>query len=233
MYNNKKILAIIPARGGSKGIPKKNIIDMNGKPLINYTIEAAIASEWLTDCIVSTDSKDISDIALNAGVDVPFLRPSNLSNDTALSFPVIQHALEYMERDDNMYDAVVMLQPTTPLRITEDIDNALNLLFDTDADSVISVVDVDAHHPLRMKRIVDGKLINYIDQGYEDMRPRQKLPQVYIRNGAIYATTRQSLLESSSLSGSNCRAYVMPYERSINIDTIHDLELAKQYSRCK
>ena len=109
----------------------------------------------------------------------------------------------------------------------DSIDNSLNLLFSTNSDSVISVVDVEGHHPLRMKRIVDGRLINYIDQGYEDMRPRQKLPPVYIRNGAVYATKRDILMKKNSFVGSDVRAHIMPYDRSINIDNIGDLFLAK------
>ena len=230
MKNNEKILAIIPARGGSKGIPNKNIIDIGGNPLIKYTIDAALKSKMLTHCVVSTDSDVISDVAKSCGAMVPFRRPDSLSDDKALSLPVIQHAVNFMESDQGfLYDAIVMLQPTTPLRQTKDIDNAINMLFDTDADSVISVVDVEGYHPLRMKRVVDGKLINYIDQGHEDMRPRQKLPPVYIRNGAIYATRRNIMMKKNSFSGMDSRAYIMPSDRSVNIDTHEDLLLAKSY----
>ena len=230
MKNNEKILAIIPARGGSKGIPNKNIIDIGGNPLIKYTIDAALKSKMLTHCVVSTDSDVISDVAKSCGAMVPFRRPDSLSDDKALSLPVIQHAVNFMESDQGfLYDAIVMLQPTTPLRQTKDIDNAIKMLFDTNADSVISVVDVEGYHPLRMKRVVDGRLINYIDQGHEDMRPRQKLPPVYIRNGAIYATRRNIMMKKNSFSGVDSRAYIMPSDRSVNIDTYEDLLLAKSY----
>lgn len=228
--SNKKILAVIPARGGSKGIPNKNIADVGGSPLIKYTIDAAIKSTMLTHCVVSTDSDKISDVAKSLGALVPFIRPEHLSNDTALSLPVMQHAVEFMEsKQGYQYDLVIMLQPTTPLRQTSDIDNAIKLLFDTNADSVVSVVEVDGYHPLRMKRVVDGRLINYIDQGHEDMRPRQELPPVYIRNGAIYATIRDVLMDKDSFTGSDIRSYIMPLERSINIDTQLDLQLAKSF----
>ena len=227
---NKRILAVIPARGGSKGIPNKNIIDIGGSPLIKYTIDAALNSKALTHCVVSTDSETISEIAKSYGALVPFRRPEELSNDTALSLPVIQHAVYFMEEQyAQLYDAVVMLQPTTPLRTSEDIDAALNLLFTKCADSVISVVDVEGYHPLRMKRVVDGHLINYIDQGQEDMRPRQDLPPVYIRNGAIYAIMRDILMDKDSFVGQDSRAYIMPPERSVNIDTNRDLLLAQSY----
>ena len=230
MKNNEKILAIIPARGGSKGIPNKNIIDIGGNPLIKYTIDSALGSKNLTHCVVSTDSDEIADVVKSCGALAPFKRPKHLSDDKALSLPVMQHAVEYMEaKQGYQYDLVVMLQPTTPLRQTKDIDSAINLLIDTNADSVISVVEVEGHHPLRMKRIIDGRLVNYIDQGKEDMRPRQDLPPVYIRNGAIYATKRDILMEKDSFVGADSRAYVMPSERSVNIDTFRDLLLAQSY----
>ena len=228
--NDKKILAVIPARGGSKGIPNKNIVDIDGNPLIKYTIDAALGSAMLTHCIVSTDSDAIADVAKSCGALVPFKRPEHLSDDKALSLPVIQHAVEFMEAEQGyQYDVVIMLQPTTPLRQSEDIDNAISLLFETNADSVISVVEVEGHHPLRMKRVVNGRLINYIDQGHEDMRPRQELPPVYIRNGAIYATRRDVLIKDSSFIGLDSRAYIMTSERSVNIDTYKDLLLAQSF----
>ena len=228
--NDKKILAVIPARGGSKGISNKNIVDIDGCPLIKYTIDAALGSEILTHCIVSTDSDAIATVAKSCGALAPFKRPEYLSNDKALSLPVIQHAVEFMEAEQGyQYDVVIMLQPTTPLRQSEDIDNAISLLFETNADSVISVVEVEGHHPLRMKRVVNGRLINYIDQGHEDMRPRQELPPVYIRNGAIYATRRDVLIKDSSFIGLDSRAYIMTSERSVNIDTYKDLLLAQSF----
>jgi CMP-N,N'-diacetyllegionaminic acid synthase len=228
--NDKKVLAVVPARGGSKGIPNKNIVDIGGNPLIKYTIDAALGSAMLTNCVISTDSDVIADVAKSCGALVPFKRPEYLSDDRAQSLPVMQHAVEFMEVEQGyQYDLVIMLQPTTPLRETKDIDNAINLLLDTGANSVISVVEVEGHHPLRMKRVVDGHLINYIDQGHEDMRPRQELPPVYIRNGAIYATMRNTLMEENSFVGVDSRAYIMPPERSVNIDSMKDLSLAISY----
>jgi CMP-N,N'-diacetyllegionaminic acid synthase len=228
--NSKKILGVIPARGGSKGIPNKNIIDVGGEPLIYYTIKAGSNSKMLTQCVVSTESDEIERVAKACGGDVPFKRPEDLSSDNAVSMPVMKHAIQFMEKKQKCkYDIVVMLQPTTPLRLAEDIDNSLILLEETKADAVISVVDVGANHPLRMKRVVDGRLINYIDQGYENMQPRQELPPVYIRNGAIYAVKRDVLMENDSWVGSDVRAYIMPTERSINIDAIQDLYLVNSY----
>jgi len=228
--NSYKILAVIPARGGSKGIPNKNIILLGNKPLITYSIEAAKKSKHITHSVVSTDSMEIADIARCAGALVPFIRPSNLAGDTALSLPVIIHATEFMEAQENViFDIVLMLQPTTPFRTAEDIDTALEkLLTSNAAGSIISVVDVGGYHPLRMKKVVGNVLVNYIDQGYEDMRPRQHLPPVFIRNGAIYAVRRDLLIEQKSFSAGETLAYVMPHERSINIDTLSDLYLAER-----
>lgn len=223
-----KILGIIPARGGSKGIPRKNLIPLLKRPLISYTIEAALESRHLSRVIVSTDDKEIALVCKELGMDVPFMRPSELATDSALSLHVMQHALREMEQlDGERYDVVVMLQPTTPLRLSSDIDAGIELLLESGADSVISVVDVGAYHPLRMKRVIqNGWLTNYIDQGHEDMRPRQQLPPVYIRNGALYITWRNVLLEQNSFTGRDCRAHIMPAERSVNIDTEFDLVLA-------
>jgi len=233
--NNKKVLGVIPARGGSKGIPNKNIIEILNKPLINYSIEAALKSKLLTHCVVSTNDQLISSIAKKAGAKVPFLRPENLSHDSSLSFPVIMHALEFMEKEQGItYDAVIMLQPTTPLRSSSDIDESINMLFSTEGDSVISVSDVGANHPLRMKRVVGDRLLNYVDQGFEDMRPRQQLPPVYIRNGAIYLALRSTLTEQQTFSGKECLAYLMPEMRSVNIDANTDLIVAEHYiNKCK
>jgi CMP-N,N'-diacetyllegionaminic acid synthase len=130
------------------------------------------------------------------------------------------------------YDIVVMLQPTSPLRSAHDIDSGIQLLLNTGADSVISVVDVGGHHPFRMKRVVgENILVNFIDQGFEDMRPRQELPRVYIRSGALYIVRRSVLVEQQTFVGRDCRAYIMPEARAINIDTRLDLTLAEQLLR--
>ena len=183
------ILGIIPARGGSKGVPSKNIKPLNDHPLIYYAIQAAQESSQLTDFMVSTESETIANVCRDIGVEIPFYRPDELAGDYVQSLPVIQHAIEEMQKIKNItYDYFVMLQPTTPFRVARDIDESIELLLRTNADSVVSVVDVGGHHPLRMKRIVgENHLVNYIDQGFENMKPRQELPPVFIRNGAIYA----------------------------------------------
>lgn len=226
-----RILGVIPARGGSKTIPKKNIKPLLGKPLIAYTIVPAIRSKLLTRVIVSSDNKEIIEISKRYGAEVPFIRPKELATDLALAMDVIKHAVLETERlEGKKYDYVVMLQPTTPLRTTEDIDNALKKLIETEADSVISVVNVGPMHPVRMKRIVDERLVDYAEEEMENM-PKELLPPVYIRGGAIYAVKRDILVNKRSFKGDDCRPYVMPEERSINIDSEMDFLLAEAVMR--
>ena len=225
----KKILGIIPARGGSKGIQDKNIKALNGKPLIAYTIEAGLGSKLLTDMIVSTDSEKIKEVAETFGAKAPFMRPPELSHDTALAIPTIQHAVSTFE--DMMgftYDYIIMLQPTAPLRLAEDIDKSLEQLIASDADSIISIVDVDNYHPIKMKSIENGLLKDYIDTGLENP-PRQELPPVYIVNGAIYATKRDVFMNENTFKGKRCIPYVMSTERSANIDNITDFIVAEYF----
>lgn len=224
------ILGVVPAREGSKSVPSKNIKPLLGHPLIYYTIEASKESSLLSNFVVSTESEEIAQVCQSYNIQIPFLRPKELAKADVESHPVVKHALREMEKLENItYDIIVMLQPTAPLRLAQDIDQAIELLIDTGADSVVSVVEVGGAHPLRMKRIVgNDRLINYVDQGFENMKPRQQLPPVYIRNGAIYASRREVVTDLHSLVGEDCRAYIMPKDRSVNIDTSYDFLLAEQ-----
>lgn len=224
--NKLKVLGIIPARGGSKGIPSKNIKELDGMPLIAYTIRAAISSN-LTHVIISTDSQTIADIAICYGANVPFLRPDNLATDTASSMPVAIHGLLEMEKlYECQYDAVMLLQPTTPFRTTEDINSAISLLIEKDTDSVISVVDVGGTHPARMKYLREGLLIDPPFCEEKENQNRQELEPMFIRNGAIYLSKRNVLLKGT-YKGDSCAALIMPNKRSVNIDTIFDFEYAE------
>jgi D-3-phosphoglycerate dehydrogenase / 2-oxoglutarate reductase len=226
---NHNILAVIPARGGSKGILDKNIYPVAGKPLISYTIECAKKSKLITRCIVSTDSNKIAEIAKQHLADVPFLRPEDLATDSALAIDVIKHSVLEIEKIDGIeYNYLVMLQPTTPLKIAEDIDGAIKKLLDTRCDTVVSMVDVGANHPARMYTIEDDQLSSIWDEGIA-MRPRQDLNPVYIRNGAIYACKKDVLFQYNALIGRDLRPFIMPEERSVNIDSMSDLVLAQHY----
>jgi CMP-N,N'-diacetyllegionaminic acid synthase len=223
-----KILAIIPARGGSKSVPRKNIANVNGNPLISYTIKAALMADCLTDIVVSTDDTEIAEISKKFGAQIPFIRPLDLASDEAQSAPVIEHALYFMEKLKGIkYDAVLMLQPTSPLRTSQHIQESLELFNSQECDSVVSVVSVGGSHPLRMKRLVNNHLVNYVDQGFWNMQPRQSLPDVYIRNGAIYLISRESFLRQKQLIGDSCLGYIMNDSESTNIDTPIDLKIAE------
>ncbi|MCF8494918.1 MAG: acylneuraminate cytidylyltransferase family protein [Rickettsiaceae bacterium] len=222
-----KILGVIPARGGSKGVPRKNIRILIDKPLIKYSIDAALNSR-LSDVIVSTEDLEIANFAKECNCSAPFVRPEELATDNARSIDVAIHAIKTMEVLNNtFYDAIMLLQPTTPFRSSEDINNCIDLLENNiQVDSVISVVDVKAHHPARMKYIRNGILVDPdFCEKYENQN-RQELEPMYIRNGAIYLTRRKTILESS-FKGSVCLPYVMPESNSANIDTIEDFEFAE------
>lgn len=216
-----EVLGVIVARGGSKGIPGKNLKEIGGKPLIQYSIEAAQNSKRLTDFIVSTDAQDIFDFATSLGANAPFLRPNELADDVVSPLYAVLHAKKFMESQGKAYDAIMMLQPTAPFRTSEDVDGAISLLESTQSDSVISVVNVDSYHPARMKFLEDDRLADPpFCEAYENQR-RQELTPMYIRNGAIYLT-RKHILEGESFKGKDCRAWVMPMNKSVNLDTMND-----------
>lgn len=223
-----RVLGIVTARGGSKGIPNKNIYPLCGKPLLSYTAEAALAAARLERVILSTDSEQIAAVGRQCGLEVPFLRPPELARDDTPSLPVIQHAIRFCEQRGESYDAVLSLQPTNPLRRSEDIDGSIELLESTGADSVIAFVDVGEKHPARMKYIdAQGRVTHppFAEQ-FEGQR-RQDLQPLYLREGSIYLTRRDVLMEQDSFVGADCRAWMIPPQRACNIDEPFDLELAQ------
>ncbi|MFN7923996.1 MAG: acylneuraminate cytidylyltransferase family protein [Bryobacteraceae bacterium] len=223
-----RVLGIVTARGGSKSIPRKNIIPLLGKPLLAYTAEAALASKRISRTVLSTDDQEIAFVGRACGLDVPFLRPAHLAGDDTPTVPVLQDVVRRLEERGEQYDAVFTFQPTNPLRLASDIDGAVDLLERTGADSVISFVDVGERHPARMKIIGDDSRViepPFAEQ-FEGM-PRQKLPPLFLRDGSVYLTRRDVLMEQSSLKGKDCRAWLMPKERSCNIDEPFDLELVE------
>lgn len=224
-----RTLGIVPARGGSKGIPRKNVTLLRGKPLLAYTAQAALASRWLTRIVLSTEDEEIACLGRQCGLDIPFMRPAELAQDETPTLPVLQDVVRKLEATGECYDAVFTLQPTTPLRRSDDIDGAIELLERTGADSVISFVDVGERHPARMKFISpDGRVIDPpFGEQFEGQR-RQDLPKLYLREGSIYVTRRAVLMEQNSVKGHDCRAWLVPEERACNIDTPFDLFLAEQ-----
>lgn len=225
MYKDKKILAIIPARGGSKGIPYKNIMNINGKPLIAYSIEAAKQSKYIDYILVSTDDYKIKEVSLQYGASVPFLRPEEISNDTAKSIDVVIHGINYLEESGEEFDYVVLLQPTSPLRTSQDIDEAIEIIIKNEKESLVSVCEV-AENPVLMRIIKDNSLQEIINFHGDNLR-RQDLPTVYIFNGALYINKVSILLKDKAFVNGKTLPYIMEKEKSIDIDNKIDAKLAE------
>lgn len=219
MPDRIEILGVIPARGGSKGVRRKNIRMVAGQPLLAYTVAAARNSRRLTSFAVSTEDQEIADVARSLQCDV-IDRPAELAGDDTPMLPVLEHAVALHPTAGYC----VILQPTTPLRTGEDIDRSLELLFETKADSVVSVCEQRDCHPSRMYEIREGRLVPYAAEPRS--RLRQELRPVYLRNGAIYAFRISLLKDQQTYIGPHTRPYIMPKERSVNIDDETDLEFA-------
>ncbi len=211
---------------------RKNLAPLLGKPLLAYTAEAALASKRLTRTVLSTDDPEIARIARECGVEVPFFRPTELAQDDTPTIPVLQDVVRRLESMGDSYDAILTLQPTNPLRRVEDIDGSIGLLAQTGADSVISFSDVGERHPARMKWIdAEGRVSDPPFAEEFEGKPRQKLSKLYLRDGSIYLTRRSVLMEQNSLKGSDCRAWIIPEERSRNIDSPLDLLIVEEILR--
>ncbi len=222
MYKDKKIIAIIPARSGSKGVKDKNIKELNGKPLIAYTIEEANRC-GVFDCVfVSTDSEKYAQIAREYGAEVPFLRTSENSSDKAGSWDVVREVLSKL---DKKFDIVVLLQPTSPLRNSNNILEALDLFFSKNADTVCSVCETP--HSAFWCNTLDESLSmqDFIKKEYQ--KPRQELPKTYTLNGAIYICKTELLQTNPNFYGEKSFAYIMDAVKSVDIDTELDFTLAE------
>lgn len=226
MINKKNIVAIIPARGGSKGLPNKNIRKLLGQPLIYYSIKTALKSKLVDRVIVSTDSEKIAKIAKKCGAEVPFKRPAYLAADTAHTPPVIQHAVKFLKEKENYHpDIVVTLQPTSPLRKEEDIDKMIKILVKNNYDSIISIQNVGSHHPWWMSKMKNNKLVPFLDKLDADPYnlERYQLPRVFQQNGSIYITKTKALFEKNNIIiKENCGAYLMDNIYSLEIDDYND-----------
>ncbi|MFQ5866770.1 MAG: cytidylyltransferase domain-containing protein [bacterium] len=221
-----EILGIIPARSNSKGIANKNIKKLNNKPLIAYTIKVALKAKKLTRLVVSTNSEEIANIARTYGAEVPFLRPTELAQDDTPMLPVLQHAVKFLENSENYRtDIIVALQPTSPLRKSSHIDEALEKIINSDADSIVSLCEAE-HSPYWMRKIENDRVVSFIE-GSEKYVRRQDLPKVYRLNGAIYVTRYEVLMKENKTSGNDTRAIIMSPEDSIDIDTELDFKLAE------
>lgn len=220
----KKVLAIIPARGGSKGLPRKNIIELAGKPLIAWTIEACLNSKYITKTIVSSDDDEILTVSRKYGADT-IKRPIELASDVSPSEPIIEHTLEGLEE---RFEYVVFLQPTSPLRGSEDIDTAMDFFLNSDSTALISVCEIDNKVLKALKINSNGYIEGISNNEYPFMR-RQDLPKVYMPNGAIYIITTDSFVENRKLFTDKTVAYEMDALHSLDIDSKIDLDEAERY----
>lgn len=224
MYNNKKILAIIPARGGSKRLPHKNILKLKDKPLIAWSIESAKNSKYIDKLILSSDDEKIIDVAKKFGCEVPFVRPKELAQDETRSIDVVLHALKTLKES---YDYVILLQPTSPLRTTQDIDEAIELCFEKKATSIIGVCEME-HSPLWANTLDETmSMENFLDDRYNNSRS-QDLPTFYRINGAFYMSKVESVLKDETFFvKENIFAFLMSQEHSVDIDTKLDFVVAE------
>jgi len=223
-----RTLGIIPARGGSKGVPRKNIKLLGGKPLLQYTAEAALAARRLTRVILTTEDEEIAAVGRRCGLDVPFLRPAELSQDDTPTLPVIQHAVRSLEAQGDAYDFICVLQPTNPLRKPEDIDGCLRLLEESNLDAVVSVLRVP--HQFNPHWVYfqtkDGRLALSTGESVPISR-RQDLPPAFHREGSVYATCRDVLMKHGSLYGQRLGGYELDGVDNVNIDGLEDWQRAE------
>lgn len=220
------IVGIIPARGGSKGIPNKNLRLLAGRPLLAYTAESAMASDVIDRLILSTDSEAIAKLGRDLGIEVPFMRPAHLATDDSAMLPVLQHAVSRIEKGGWPVDIVVLLQPTSPMRKPEHIANAVSLLKKGKSDSVVSVIGIpDIFSPQKALRL-EGNYLQFWSTDSRSIVRRQQLETFYAREGTVYAMWRDVLLEKGSLYGNRCTPLILERNESLNIDTPEDWEEA-------
>jgi len=226
-YKNKIILIVITARGGSKRLPGKNIKLLNGKPMIAYAIEAVKYSKYADRLIVSTDNPEIASISRQYGAETPFMRPNELSDDTASSLTVLQHAVKWMEDKGNFKpDIVVLIQPTSPLVLAEDVNGTIEKMVDNDTNSCFSVCEI-TQRPEWMF-IVDGDMARPYIKNVPEIARFQDFPPLFITNGAVYAMKTDILMKRNMIRDrQNSSVYLMPSHRSIDIDTPTDFKLAE------
>jgi CMP-N,N'-diacetyllegionaminic acid synthase len=220
------VVAVITARGGSKGLPRKNVLPLGGKPLIAYSVLTARQARLVNRVIVSTDDEEIMQVARDWGAEAPFVRPTELSTPESAHIDVMLHAVQWLESHGGLPDAVLLLQPTTPLRTPEDLDGAIQLMDSTGCPAVVGVSPAETHPYLSYKVDAQGQLIGFIDHGLRYPR-RQDLPPAYRLNGALYLNRCSSLRETHQFQPPGAFGWIMPAERSVDIDTLDDFALTE------
>lgn len=222
MINGLRCLAIIPARGGSKGLPGKNIYPLLGKPLIQWTLEASQASSYIDHCVVSTDSPDIAAVVSSIGGNVPFLRPSYLAQDNSTSVDTVHHAIGFLSAIGLDFDCIILLEPTSPLRSAADIDHALEIFSSYTCSSLVSVSTAPSVHPAFQFTISNDFLLPYASSNPSGLR-RQDTPMTYFLDGSIYISSAKDIYENSTFISLDTIPFIMPFWKSFEIDSLEDL----------
>jgi CMP-N-acetylneuraminic acid synthetase len=224
-----RVLGLIPARGGSKSVPRKNVRPLNGRPLLAYTAEAALAARRLTRVVLSTEDAEIASVGRALGLDVPFERPATLAEDDTPTLPVVQHALRSLEARGERYDLVCLLQPTMPFRDPGEIDGCIDLLERRDADAVVTVRRVPTEYNPHWVYFMDAGEALRLSTGARSPIPRrQALPAAFHRDGAVYVVRTSVVLEQGSLYGDRLYGYEVDSPRRANIDTLDDWDRAER-----
>lgn len=234
MLNGKTFLAIIPARGGSKGLPGKNIKELCGKPLIAWSIEAGLKSKYVDEIVVSTDSAKIAEISKQYGANVPFLRPIELASDTATTFDAIGHTIDYYKHTlHREYDYIVLLEPTSPLREVDDIDKSIEKLLASDMDSIVGICRTEDQNPafLVLKNEQDS-IVGYENKDMKVLR-RQDIRDVYFFEGTIYISKTDVLLDKKTFYHESSLGYVVPKYKSLEIDDMDDFIMVEALMKYK
>lgn len=224
MYKNHKILCIIPARGGSRGLARKNVLEICGKPLIAYSIEQALSCSYIDKVLVSTEDEEIARISKSYGADVPFMRPAELAQDDTSSLDVLLHGINRLENEGQEFEIVVMLHATSPLRAVEDIDSCIAKLVEEDAENVFSVSLSYRNPYFNMVEVVGEKVVQVKAGNYSS---RQSAPSVYDLNASVYVWWKDVFKKKQSYYYEGSKFYIMGKERSVDIDDEIDFELVR------
>ena len=234
MYKDKTFLAIIPARGGSKGLPGKNIKELCGKPLIAWSIEAGLKSNYLDEVMVTTDYQNIADVSKQYGASVPFLRPDELASDTATSFDAIKHTIEYYKNELNKeFDYIVLLEPTSPLRESIDINKAIEVLLYSNADSIVGVCRTEDQNPAFLVLKNENNFISGYENKEMKVLRRQDIKDVYFFEGTIYISKTNVLLDKKTFYHENTIGYEVPKYKSLEIDDMDDFVMVEAIMNIK
>lgn len=230
MYQDKTFLAIIPARSGSKGLPNKNIKELCGKPLIAWSIEAGLESKYIDEVVVSTDSQEYANIAKKYGAKTPFLRPQELSLDASTTFESIKHTIDFYQNNlKKRFDYIVLLEPTSPLRESQDIDQAIEMLFSNqNADAIVGICKTESQNPVFLVKLLSQTqtIEGYVNKDFSPIR-RQDISELYFFEGTIYISKTSTLLQYKNFYHHKTMGYVVPKWKSLEVDDDDDFTMVE------